>query len=61
LRTPIVLTTERHETTVLHPQDPGTVWLSRPFGVRAFLDAVDAACEATAPQPAPTASPDAGA
>ncbi len=47
LRTPIVLTTERHETTVLHPQDPGTVWLSRPFGVRAFLDAVDAACEAT--------------
>ncbi len=61
LRTPIVLTTERHETTVLHPQDPGTVWLSRPFGVRAFLDAVDAACEATAGQPAPPASPDAGA
>jgi PAS domain S-box-containing protein len=54
LRTPIVLTTERHETTVLHPQDPGTVWLSRPFGVRAFLDAVDAAREATrGTEPAP--------
>ncbi len=43
--TPIVLTTERHDTMVLHPQDPRTVWLSRPFGVRAFLDAVDAARE----------------
>ncbi|MBL9121106.1 MAG: MASE1 domain-containing protein [Phycisphaerae bacterium] len=47
--TPIVLTTERHETIVLHPQDPRTVWLSQPFGVRAFLDAVDAARHASLP------------
>ena len=40
---PIILTTERHDTVVLHPQDPRTLWLSQPFGVRAFLDAVDAA------------------
>jgi PAS domain S-box-containing protein len=40
---PVVLTTQRHETIVLHPQDPRTVWLAQPFGVRAFLDAVDTA------------------
>jgi CheY-like chemotaxis protein len=54
--TPLVLTTEHHDTMVLHPQDPSTVWLSRPFGVRAFLDAVDAARDISLPAGTPTTS-----
>ncbi len=42
LAVPLVLTTEGRDTLVLHPEDPQTVWISRPFGVRDFLDAVDA-------------------